>query len=286
MAMREWLGRLVLSACLVVAGAGSFFATAELASFDINARVLGVAVLVGVVSVTSLIFLRLKTGVTFGKAGPVILALVGTAFGVFQFWFAQQYLPTRQPPALEVTSTLDPTGVNVNGLEAYKATVKLKNAGSTKVIALASAYTVGGSRIASNDTLPRPEDVLAPFLSTGIDPYAQRYSRHSRHLESQRIVQAAKLFAENRYFEPGEEFSRERVRRALGEESPARGCGQGSHDQREARRGATRLLATTAVDRSKDQGTPSNGALCDSAAIATPCWGGSCHDRCAEFGLS
>jgi hypothetical protein len=46
MSMRMWLGRLILLACLVVAGVGLLFAVGELASFEPTARVYGVAALV------------------------------------------------------------------------------------------------------------------------------------------------------------------------------------------------------------------------------------------------
>jgi hypothetical protein len=201
-------GRVALSSCLALAVGASFFAIAELESFNKSAIVLVLAILTALAGVASLVFLRIVTKVTIGKVGPTIIALVGTAFAVFQFWYEQQYLPTREPPALEATAKLEPTGTVADGLRAYRVTVTLKNVGSTKVLALAGAYSVGGSKLVPLDATGTPKDVLAPFRSTAIDPYAGRFSRHSRE-EPSAVIQALKLFAENRYFEPGEELTRE-----------------------------------------------------------------------------
>lgn len=209
-----WSARLVLSSCLVVAVGAFFFLIAEIASVENDWRVLGSATIVGCLALASFGVLRRKVKVTVGKAGPLLLGLVGTVFGVFQFWYAQQYLPTRQPPALEATTTLEPIGVSVGGLDGYKATLSLKNAGSTKVLAIAGAYMISGSQIPPREPVPSPERVLEPFVkllySQAPDPYAGRFSRHAGE-KSQTILQAGRLFAENRYFEPGQELSREYV---------------------------------------------------------------------------
>lgn len=201
-------GRLALSACLVVALGASFFAIAELASFDKSALVLGLAVLVAALGLASLVFLRRVTRVTFGKVGPAIIALVGTAFGVFQFWYEQQYLPTREPPALEATGELKPMGAVAGGLQAYQATLTLKNVGTTKVIALAGAYAVSGAKLVAQSADARPKAVLGPFLSPAIDPYVGRFSRYAQE-KGTSVIQAGKPFAENTYFAPGQELTRE-----------------------------------------------------------------------------
>jgi hypothetical protein len=207
--MREWIGRTAMSACLAVAAVASFFVVAEFGSFSRNLVVVGAAVLFAAIGVISLIYLRRTTRVTVGKVGPILIGLVGTAFGVFQFWFAQQYLPTREPAALEASAVLEPVGAVAGGLKAFRATVSLKNVGKTKVIALAAAYNVSGTLSPAKEFEPAPTKVLEPFLSQSIDPYATRYSRHAGLGPAPEIVQAGRLFAENRYVEPGEQVLRQ-----------------------------------------------------------------------------
>lgn len=206
--MREWIGRTAMSACLAVAGVASFFVIAEFGSFSRNPAIIGLAVLFAAIGVLSLVYLRRTTRVTVGKVGPILIGLVGVAFGAFQFWFAQQYLPTREPAALEASAVLEPIGAVSGGLEALRATVSLKNVGKTKVIALAAAYNVSGTSNPAKEFKPAPKKVLEPFLSQSIDPYATRYSRHAGLGPAPEIVQAGRLFAENRYVEPGEQVSR------------------------------------------------------------------------------
>lgn len=207
--MREWIGRTAMSACLAVAAVAAFFVIGELASYETNAIIVLLAVVIGAVALGALLFLRHATRVSVGKVGPTVIALIGTAFGVFQFWFAQQYVPTRQPAALEATAALEPVGSVVDGLDAYRATVVLKNVGKTKVLAMAGAYHVSGTTIPAKEVEPTPRKVLDPLLTLALDPYGPRFSRHSGLGPAPEIVQAGKLFAENRYFEPGEQVSRQ-----------------------------------------------------------------------------
>jgi hypothetical protein len=206
--MRDWIGRAAMSACLAVAMVAAFFVVAEVSSFDTNGVIIAVAALVFAGGVAGLAFLLVATRVTLGKVGTTLIGVLGTAFGVFQFWFAQQYVPTRQPAALEATATLEPAGIASNGLRAFRATLVLENVGKTKVIALAGAYHVSGSTIPRREVDPSPKNVLEPFLSTSVNPYATRFSRHAGLGEAPEIVQAGRLFAENRYFEPGEQVTR------------------------------------------------------------------------------
>jgi hypothetical protein len=204
-----WSGRLILAACWLVAIGAVYLIIAEARSLTVDWRIVTVAALVGVLAVAAFFFLEKITLVTLGKVGIFLLGLVGTAFGVFQFWYQQEYLPTHKPPALTLTAQLESVGERA-GRELYKATIATKNTGTVKVIAFTGTYVVSGMNYRAVKKQPTEAQIMKPLLSDAPDPYYARFLRHYK-TNSFSPLAAGKLFAENRYFEPGDELSREYV---------------------------------------------------------------------------
>ena len=134
-------------------------------------------------------------------------------FGLFQFWYVQQYLPSQEPPALNLTALLEPIGTGAllepvgtdEDTESYKATLTMKNSGSVKVIAFASTCPSSGVtyRPRRSESVPM-EGNHGATASDGSDPYVVRFARHYRQARFTPVM-AGKPFFENRYFDPGEE---------------------------------------------------------------------------------
>jgi hypothetical protein len=204
-----WSGRLVLAACLVAAISAAAFVIAESRSLEKDNWVTGIATAIFGLAIASFIFLQSRTRATLGKVGVFLVGLLATAFGVFQFWYAQQYVPTHKPPALSLSAVLEPAGER-GSRALYKATITVKNTGSVKVIAFTGTFFVSGVNYKppAGHALRK---ILNPLIKPpGADPYLLRFSRD--YVETKFTpVEAGKLFPDNRYFEPGDELTREYV---------------------------------------------------------------------------
>jgi hypothetical protein len=206
-----WSGRVILAACCHVAIGAAYLIIDEALSLSVDWRIVTVAGVVGALAVAAFFFLEKITLVTLGKVGVFLLGLVGTAFGVFQFWYQQEYLPTHKPPALSLTAQVEPAGERAGaGRELYKATITTKNTGTVKVIAFTGTYVLNGMTYGAVKKKPTEARIMAPLQADLADPYYSRFLRHYVP-NSFTPIAAGRLFAENRYFEPNDELSREYV---------------------------------------------------------------------------
>jgi hypothetical protein len=204
-----WSGRLVLAACWLVAIGAVYVLIAEGRSLTVDWLILAVAGVIFALAVAAFFFLEKVTLVTLGKVGAFLLGVIGTAFGVFQFWYQQEYLPTHRPPALSLTAGIESAGERP-GRELYKATITTKNTGTVKVIAFTGTYVLSGLTYGAVKKEPTEDRIMAPLQQDLADPY---YSRFLRHYAPNTFtpIAAGRLFAENRYFEPNDELSREYI---------------------------------------------------------------------------
>jgi hypothetical protein len=205
--VQRWSGRLVLAACLIVAGAAGYFVVAAIRSLDRSWATVALAATVIVLAILSLRFFERVSGVTLGKVGAFLLTAVGIAFGAVQFWYQQEYVPAHAPAALSLTTKLAAAGTR-GSRELYTATVTLKNVGSGRVIAFTGTYRVSGIRWKRGAGDATPEVITSPFKSKSVDPYFERFSRYYAQTDPTPVT-VGKLFAENEYLEAGEELSRE-----------------------------------------------------------------------------
>jgi hypothetical protein len=212
----EWGGRVILAACAVATIAAGYLLVAEGRSLQRNPHVVSSAVLILVIGLVGFLFFFFVVHLRLGLVGSLAVALFGAGFGLFQFWYVQEYLPSQEPPALNLTALLEPIGTGAllepvgtgEDTESYKATLTMKNSGSVKVIAFASTYFISGVTYRprrSGD--PNGREIMEPLQATGSDPYVVRFARHYRQARFTPVM-AGKPFFENRYFDPGEEMTR------------------------------------------------------------------------------
>jgi hypothetical protein len=204
-----WRGRVALAACLVAIGIGAYFVLAEARSFTHSGALIGLGALVAGFGLFSFVTIERTTKVTLGKMGVFLAGLAGLAFTVFQYWYANQYIPAAAPPALTTTAKLEQLGIR-GGLVAYRATITTKNAGTAKVVALASTYAVTGWTVTPRRSSGDAEEVAAPFEVQAPDPQISRFSLET-HETAPELVQVGRLFSDGRSFEPSEEATREYV---------------------------------------------------------------------------
>lgn len=205
-----------------VAGAitGFFLFIAELRSLSVSVLVVMAALLVVAVSLLGAKVLWAQ-GVKLGDLGKLALAVLGTAFGLFQFWYANQYVPQVSYPAAHASASLEAASP-VGDPATYRAQVTLKNEGKTRLVILASAYYITESALKPAKATETLDALARPFKTTpnGVSDVwmaqVARYSRYEREAKA-RVVQSGRLIPAGWYLEPGQEVSREYAVRAAPE---------------------------------------------------------------------
>ena len=87
---------------------GVFMWLAELRSPTKSWRFLLAFGLVIAIGCGIFLLIRVLCGVRSPKVSLSVLALAGFLFGLFEFWYANEYTPSTAPPALTVSATLTP----------------------------------------------------------------------------------------------------------------------------------------------------------------------------------
>jgi hypothetical protein len=123
----------------------------------------------------------------------------GLIWGVVQFWYSNQYVPSTFGAALVISPTLTDVG-QLQGLRRLTAEVTIKNTSSTRIRAITSLYKVEGLQ-----GIKRVRNE-AEFFS-GFDPVqGNRTASRFGQERTVEVLQFGKLLEDNWYFEPGEEL--------------------------------------------------------------------------------
>lgn len=154
--------------------------------------------------VASLLGLRFFGGrehATLPKVGAaVVLGIVGTAIGAWEFWYQHQYAPSLGGHTVALTAKIEEEAQQ-GAYDAIRATVGVQNVGDKSVVVLGSVYTLTGSRIVgcSQPATPRLVKDELDFLAT--DPQRLRYMADARE-EQTTVLAAGKFVGDGRRLDP------------------------------------------------------------------------------------
>jgi hypothetical protein len=153
-----------------------------------------------------------ETAGLLSRASKILVTLGVTVWGIFQFWYANQYAPTQGGVVLNVDTKLEKVDSNVPGLTALMATVKVFNPGDSRATVLASEYTISGyttSVRTSPSPTASPSVVVVPGFgnSPGVDPQVNRFSRLTQESGGE-VFQTAELLRNGSHVEPGQSIVR------------------------------------------------------------------------------
>jgi hypothetical protein len=145
------------------------------------------------------------------KVGAAVaLGLLGTLIGAWEFWYQNQYVPSRagHAVALEVGLRRE---TPVGAYEVVKAALGYKDVGANSVSVLGSAYTLTGSRVVRCHRVAAPKTVAAVFKGFLSDPQRARYMADVWEVLPPTVLAAGKFVGDGKRLDPDVASSRDLV---------------------------------------------------------------------------
>lgn len=153
-----------------------------------------------------------ESGGKGGKLGPALTSLGVSAtfiFGLVQFWYANQYIPSAVGASLAITGEMtdrgllraDPT------MHAFDIAVTIKNPTKTKVQVVRSLYAISGLRVqtlSSDDMDMLARTVQAP-IDLGLPALDDRSVARHAELRTSDVLQFGKVIGDGWFFDPAME---------------------------------------------------------------------------------
>jgi hypothetical protein len=145
--------------------------------------------------------------VTAARIGAVVLALVGTIVGVAQFWYQNQYLPTRAGRAVELSVGLERIGRQGSN-DIVRATINFEDVGGRSVAVIGSVYGLTGSRVVRCHR-PAKVQVVRPYFRKFLaDPQEIRFTGNVREERPATVLAAGKFVGDGKRLDSGVASSR------------------------------------------------------------------------------
>jgi hypothetical protein len=203
---------IVLVACLLTIFLGIFiFFAAIRTSGAQRLLVVGAALALIVVGLLGLRLFGRDARVTPRRVeAAVALGIVGIVTGVGQFWFQNQYVPSRAGRAVALSVALSRVAVQ-SEYDVIRARVDYEDIGGRSVSVIGSAYTLTGSRVVRCHraaTAARVQDVFEGFL---VDPQASRYMTDVWEQRPATVLAAGKFVGDGKRLDPNVPSGRELV---------------------------------------------------------------------------
>jgi hypothetical protein len=148
--------------------------------------------------------------VTLPRVGTIVLGLIGTIVGTWEFWFQNQYVPSHGGRAVELKVDLqrvDRTPTH----DVIRAALEYEDVGRS-VFVIGSTYTLTGSRIVSCRQPPtKPESITSIFDKFLEDPQRSRFMPDAFELRPATVLAAGKFVGDGKRLEPDVIGSRDLV---------------------------------------------------------------------------
>jgi hypothetical protein len=125
-------------------------------------------------------------------AAAVALGLLGTAIGVAEFWYQNQYVPTHLESAVSLDVQLKLEAVQKN-FDVIRATIDFEDIGSRNVTVIGSTYTLTGSRVIRCQRKATPAAVQSIFSGPLPDPQRSRFMADVWEEQPARVLAAGRF---------------------------------------------------------------------------------------------
>jgi hypothetical protein len=180
------------------------FLAASQASRSQRLVVYFVNLMVLILSVLGLILFSKGTKATPRKIGAAVaLGIVGTAIGIGEFWYQNQYVPTHAGRAIALTASLRVVAQQPR-YSVVRATVTYQDIGGRAVTVIGSTYTVTASRVVrcprAKPTATNLRQFFSGFL---VDPQRARYMSDVSEEWPPTFLEAGKFVGDGKRLEPG-----------------------------------------------------------------------------------
>jgi hypothetical protein len=156
--------------------------------------------LIGVAFV-GLIFFGSEAKVTLPRLGAIALALIGTGIGLWQFWYQNQYVPSRAGRAVSLKVDLLLEGKQ-EGHDVVRATLDYEDIGGRSVSVIGSTYTLTGSRLVRCQRPASATNVQPFFSGFLLDPQRSRFMADVWEIQPAKVLAAGKFVSDGKRLEP------------------------------------------------------------------------------------
>jgi hypothetical protein len=140
--------------------------------------------------------------ITAARVGAVLLALVGTMVGIGEFWYQNQYAPTRAGRAVALSVNLVRIGRQGSN-DIVRATINFEDTGGRSVSVLGSVYELTGSRVVRCARSGQVQDVSPVFGKFLADPQQIRFMRNVHEERPATVLAAGKFVGDGKRLDPG-----------------------------------------------------------------------------------
>jgi hypothetical protein len=170
-----------------------------------------VALLLLAIGIAGLRFFRGDVKITVPRVGGAIaVALIGAAGGIGQFWYQNQYAPSRAGQAVALKASLQMVDERRNHY-VVRATVDYEGAGGRGVSVIGSTYTLTGSRIVRCQRSATIARVAQFFQSLNLDPQRSRFMADVVEQQPATVLAVGKFVADGKRLEPNVPSRRELI---------------------------------------------------------------------------
>ncbi len=133
--------------------------------------------------------------------GAIALGLIGTAIGVWQFWYQNQYVPSRAGRAVALKAGLQ-LGGERKAYHVVRATVEYEDIGGRSVSVIGSTYTLTGSRVVRCHRSATVARVKQYFERLILDPQRSRFMADVVEQQPATVLAAGKFVGDGKRLEP------------------------------------------------------------------------------------
>ena len=163
--------------------------------------VASVALVLVAVAVAGLVYFGRDARVTLPRVGTIVLGLIGTIVGAWEFWFQNQYVPSHGGRAVELTVELQHVG-RTAGSDVVRAAFEYKDVGRS-VFVIGSTYTLTGARVVGCGRPPtKVESITSIFDQFLEDPQRSRFMPATFELQPATVLAAGKFVGDGKRLEP------------------------------------------------------------------------------------
>lgn len=163
--------------------------------------VVGLAILIVVIASLGLVFFGRDVKLTLPKVGAAVaLALFGTVFSAWEFWYQNQYVPAHAGGAVSLKVGLRQTGED-GPFDVVRATVDYEAIGGKTVAIVGSTYTLTGSKLVCRARAATVEEVAPKFEKFLLDPQRIRFMADVAE-GTPRVLAAGKFVADGKRLDP------------------------------------------------------------------------------------
>jgi hypothetical protein len=163
--------------------------------------VVAIALALLIAGVYGLLFFGRDARVTIPRIGTIVLGVIGTIFGAWQFWYQNQYAPAHAGQAVSLTVVITRAAVQP-AYDAIETSISYEDTSSRSVSVIGSTYTLTGSRVVRCARAATTTTVDQNFSGPLPDPQRTRFMADAWEERPATVLAAGKFVGDGKRLDP------------------------------------------------------------------------------------